>query len=442
MQAKIEIMPYQAQWRALFAEEAKRLAETLGEHMVAIYHIGSTAIPHMPAKPVIDILFECHNLDAIAVVAAALEALGYHPLIRHISPHNSYFTKCSSANMTYHLHLREQGDPQIKRHLYLIDYLNAHPEDAKAYANLKAQLAKQHPFDRIKYTAGKEKLIQHLCAKTKRWKKNIKSLAPLQRGNSAAQFSKEKIVKAIEENINLHITHFAQYLDAIELIRIPGFTLVNACLADAEFNVVLDAYFQPEQALTRIKEILHIIQAQAYPFTWLVAPYDQPKNLHDYFEKFDLGAAATYFGVYCDLDHVINLATPNTLTMQQALDKKTFYDFASLDPTNVRANEIYFFNVVDILDAEDPFEYYVAYQENVPVARGALVYGAQVAGIYHLAATDNSYENMMLQFLLQRAQTLGFHLATSLVAEGLENTFYEHGFKVAAKFYKYTILAA
>lgn len=443
LEKRIEIVPYDVTWQSLYDEEVSRLQMELADEIVTSYHIGSTAIPNMPAKPVIDILLVCKNLDAIDAMAEKIYDLGYAMLSRHTTPHRSFFSKIITDDIMYHLHLREVGDPQIQRHINFIQYLSTHPDDAKAYANLKMQLAKQHEYERYKYTAGKEKLIQHICAKAKKsasWRKDFPSRIT---GTYQTPWSKEKILKGLEANINLHATHFAQFIDSIELIRVPGFTLVNANLADPEFNLVIDAHFASEQAITKIEEILHIIKNQPYPFTWLVAPYDQPANLRDHLEKLAISNPRDLKGYYFPLANVKNISEQSGLRFEKATSKKEFYDFALLDPVNIIANQIYFFQVADVIDEADPFEYYVGYQDDVPVVRGALVFEAQVVGIYHVNAisVNAEYQEQMLQFLLHRSRELGFHIAVILTPPELDAIITAMNFQFLGLFYQYIITA-
>ena len=124
---KVEIVPYDTKWPELFTQEAHQIQHVLGNHLKEIYHIGSTAIPNMPAKPVIDIMLVCEDLDYIDVITEKLSGLNYHHIRRQIIPHRSFFTRRQDKQISFHLHIHERGSPQIKRHVNFRDYVIAHP---------------------------------------------------------------------------------------------------------------------------------------------------------------------------------------------------------------------------------------------------------------------------------------------------------------------------
>ncbi len=162
---KVELVPYDKKWASFYEKESQNIKNALGNHLIEIHHIGSTAIPNMPAKPVIDIMLECDNLDNIDLITKQLNTLNYYNIRRHIIPHRSFFTRRQDKEISYHLHIRERGDPQIKRHVNFRDYLVNHPEDANAYALLKAKLADQFADNINNYVFGKDKLVQEIDRK-------------------------------------------------------------------------------------------------------------------------------------------------------------------------------------------------------------------------------------------------------------------------------------
>jgi GrpB-like predicted nucleotidyltransferase (UPF0157 family) len=166
---KVEIISYDPKWPEIFNHESFKLQEALGDHLREIYHIGSTAILNMPAKPVIDIMLVCENLDAIDDITQQLNNLNYYNIRRHVIPHRSFFTRRQDEKISFHLHIRERGDPQINRHVNFRDYLIAHPSDAVCYAELKMKLAEQFSEDINSYVFGKDKLVQKIDTKAKLW---------------------------------------------------------------------------------------------------------------------------------------------------------------------------------------------------------------------------------------------------------------------------------
>src|SRR5688572_19131899 len=131
---KVDVVSYNACWPDLFKEEANRIQKHLGSCLKNIYHIGSTSIPDMPAKPVIDMMLVFDNLDDINLIKKKLNQLNYDPVRRQIIPHVSFFTKRQDQIIRFHLHIHERGSPQISRHVNFRDYVIQHPQVAYDYA--------------------------------------------------------------------------------------------------------------------------------------------------------------------------------------------------------------------------------------------------------------------------------------------------------------------
>lgn len=225
------------------------------------------------------------NIDDIHLISEKLILLDYDPVRRQIIPHVSFFTKRQDQAIRFHLHLHERGSPQINRHVNFRDYVIHHPDVAHKYAQLKIQLAAQFAEDVYSYVSGKDKLVQEIDAKAKLWAGRKRDYLPQNTGSMAKNWSHEKLVKAMEANLNVHMTHFAQYLSQIELVRVPGFTLVNSGLADDTFNYALDADFSSLHADERISEVTNYFTKENSPFSWWVSPCDQPDDLPMHLEN-------------------------------------------------------------------------------------------------------------------------------------------------------------
>src|SRR5215213_5709802 len=157
---KVEVVAHNRQWRAAFETEAKDVAHALGENMVAIHHIGSTAIPNIFAKPIIDLLVEVKDITKVDKQSAAMEALGYEVMGEYGIPGRRYFRKDNEEGVrTHHIHVFEAGSAQVVRHLSFRDYLIAHPEEAQRYSELKTTLAEEHPRSMDAYMDGKDSFI-------------------------------------------------------------------------------------------------------------------------------------------------------------------------------------------------------------------------------------------------------------------------------------------
>jgi GrpB-like predicted nucleotidyltransferase (UPF0157 family) len=164
------VVPHNPHWRVAFAAEAALVASAIGPAVVTIHHIGSTAIPDIYAKPVIDLLVEVVDLEPVDRAQPALVALGYEAMGEFGLPGRRYFRKDNDqGDRTHHVHVFEAGSAEVERHLRFRDYLRAHPDRAQDYSNLKRHLAQLHPTDIEAYMDGKHGLIQELEQAARQW---------------------------------------------------------------------------------------------------------------------------------------------------------------------------------------------------------------------------------------------------------------------------------
>ena len=155
----IEIVPYDKRWPELFQKEKERIKVALGKACSAVYHIGSTAVPGLCAKPTIDIIIETEDLCAFP--KEKLEALGYEYIGELGIPFRLFFHKIYQGKRPYLLHVFQKGDAQIERNLVFRDFLKKHPKACEAYAILKKKLAQEYKHSgNSLYTKGKTEFIK------------------------------------------------------------------------------------------------------------------------------------------------------------------------------------------------------------------------------------------------------------------------------------------
>ncbi|MDI9819703.1 MULTISPECIES: bifunctional GrpB family protein/GNAT family N-acetyltransferase [unclassified Legionella] len=439
---KVEIVPYDKHWPEIFKNEANRIQKALGECIEEIYHIGSTSIPDMPAKPAIDMMLVLDNLDDIQFISEKLTHLSYDPVRRQIIPHVSFFTKRQAPAIRFHLHLHERGSPQINRHVNFRDYVIQHPDMAHDYAQLKIQLAAQFVDDIYSYVSGKDKLVQKIDAKAKLWVGRKKDYLPQNTGPMAKDWPHEKLVKAMEANLNVHMTHFAQYLNQVELVRVPGSTLVNSRLADDTFNYVVDADFSSVNAEEKISELTDYFNQKNSPFSWWISPHDQPDDLPTHLENNGYENTENNCAMYFDLDTWDGEVFPiPKLNIIRATDEKTLHDFALVLANDKSAFKTYFSWVASVLTDDDPIEYYVGYVDGKPVVRGLSCYFAQVAGLHWLSTVPSErrkgYGRAMQEYRLKRAKDLGYHIAVLQASSNGYPLYQQLGYKECGYFREY-----
>ncbi|MGH9966839.1 MAG: GrpB family protein [Pyrinomonadaceae bacterium] len=168
-QEHISIVSYNPIWPELFEEEKNHLQNCLPRELIGrIEHFGSTAIPRMAAKPIVDMLVEVSSLEETkSRIVPLLEAQGYDYFWRPTSgdgvpPFYAWFIKRdTSGNRTHHIHMIEKDFEQWERLLFR-DYLIERPELAREYEVLKLGLARDYPNDRVAYTGGKTEFVKRV----------------------------------------------------------------------------------------------------------------------------------------------------------------------------------------------------------------------------------------------------------------------------------------
>ena len=179
LQEDVSVVPYDPAWPRMFEEEKNHLLACLPQRLIRrIEHFGSTAIPGLAAKPIVDVLVEVGSLEETkARVVPVLDAQGYDYFWRATHgedgpPFYAWFIKRNSAGVrTHHIHMVESDFEQWDRLLFR-DYLIAESATAKEYENLKYALARDYPNDRIAYTNGKTEFVVRVTRVAKEYYRN------------------------------------------------------------------------------------------------------------------------------------------------------------------------------------------------------------------------------------------------------------------------------
>lgn len=167
---RIVVVPYDPHWPQAFALASVEVAAAFGANLLEIHHIGSTAIPGIDAKPVIDMLAVVADIAAVDQCAAPMTSLGYEAMGKFGIPGRRYFRRDNSAGeRTHQIHTFQRGSPHIQRHLAFRDFMRAHPALASQYADLKRRLAAAHPHDINAYMDGKDRFIKEMEARAMAW---------------------------------------------------------------------------------------------------------------------------------------------------------------------------------------------------------------------------------------------------------------------------------
>ena len=159
----IVVVPYDERWAQDFDAIASEIRDALGELALAIEHVGSTSVPGLSAKPIIDIDVVIRDYASFGAVVSALKAVGYH----HegdlgIAGREAFGYEGKTHLRKHHLYVCPQDSQELKRHIAFRDYLRVHPDVAKAYGRVKEEGAALHPYDIDGYIGHKSAFIKRI----------------------------------------------------------------------------------------------------------------------------------------------------------------------------------------------------------------------------------------------------------------------------------------
>lgn len=177
----LELSEYSEEWINRYRREEKSISLILGKNLVEIQHIGSTSVPGLRAKPIIDIMAAVVSLTSVDNSNPEFRNAGYECMGEYGIPGRRYFRKAHFLNEKdwvdlVHLHIFHSDDRiNLLRHAAMRDFLSTHPDDASAYGHLKSDLVSRCGNDLDCYITGKEKFVKDLEKRALLWYWNGKS---------------------------------------------------------------------------------------------------------------------------------------------------------------------------------------------------------------------------------------------------------------------------
>ena len=165
----VVIVDYDPQWPTFYRKEKELICRALGHRISAIEHIGSTAVPILGGKNIIDMMAGVSHIDEANECLSPLKSIGYVDVTPQ--PDNAEWYYCLGKghhSAGYHLHLVKSNSEHWKRHIVSRDFLRKTPKIAQEYYNLKEELATKYATDRIGYTEAKSKFVESVMAKADR----------------------------------------------------------------------------------------------------------------------------------------------------------------------------------------------------------------------------------------------------------------------------------
>jgi GrpB-like predicted nucleotidyltransferase (UPF0157 family) len=169
----VEVVTYDPTWPEQFETERRLLADVIPQ-AVSIEHIGSTSVPGLAAKPIIDIIAVVPDVEEIAADVSALEGHGYvyRPWCFADDKDHLFFPKDTAGKRTHHLHVLGTASPLPQENRMFRDYLATHAEAARRYDEAKRRAADLHPDSRAKYGEAKEAVMFEVIAGARQWAGN------------------------------------------------------------------------------------------------------------------------------------------------------------------------------------------------------------------------------------------------------------------------------
>lgn len=165
----IKVVDYNHNWSSDYQKEERSIRAILQDELVNIFHIGSTSVPGLKAKPIIDILLVVNDIHKLDSFSKQFQESGYEVKGEFGITGRRYFRK-GGVRRTHQIHAFQYNNiEEIERHLAFRDYLREHPEVCRQYGEIKSQLAKQYPNDIDGYCNGKDDFVKSVEKDAIKW---------------------------------------------------------------------------------------------------------------------------------------------------------------------------------------------------------------------------------------------------------------------------------
>ncbi len=167
---KYTILPYQPSWASEFQAIKEQLTAVFGDQAIEIMHVGSTAIAGMNSKPTVDVLVIVKNMASVDSLNELMAKCGYEALGDYVAPNGRLFVKEQNNERLVNIHCFERNHPHAQEMIVMRDFLQSHPDEAKAYADLKLDLYNKHPNDYVAYRAVKDPYLAAMRVRAMEWR--------------------------------------------------------------------------------------------------------------------------------------------------------------------------------------------------------------------------------------------------------------------------------
>ncbi|MDQ0174982.1 GrpB family protein [Bacillus chungangensis] len=165
----IKVVNYDENWKKEYKKEEQTIKAILQDDLINSFHIGSTSVPGLKAKPIIDILLVVRDIHTLDLFSKQFEQIGYEVMGEFGIVGRRYFRK-GGDNRTHQIHAFQFDNiTEIERHLVFRDYLREYPDICKQYGDLKSELAEQYPNDIEGYGDGKDRFVKEIEKEAIKW---------------------------------------------------------------------------------------------------------------------------------------------------------------------------------------------------------------------------------------------------------------------------------
>lgn len=443
-QRQLRLVDSSEEWKERFETENQKLTDAFSPLKIEFHHIGSTSIPKCKAKPVLDIMGVTANILEVDAFNEALKKIGYEALgefgmrqRRHFKAHDP---------LCVNLHIFEDSDPHVARHLRFRDYLKMHPQKAREYSSLKEALIKRDSKSIDLYTTGKSKFVKEIDHAAVLQDLGTYWTKPL--GPRKKTWTQDEIQNAMEVNMSLHVLYFTHYMFELNWVMAPtDAVIVLSSIDDDTFNLVFDTRFTEENQKERISFIRTLYKEKQRPFSWWVSERDTPSSLSSSLLDAGFKKKEEDLGMFLLLDEVDFTDHKWQLSFKRVLQKEELKHFANVMVAIGGYEKVfdeYFSKIPPVLYGEGaPYELFVGYLETVPVVTGILVLHGHAAGIYYVM-TDPHYRERgfgteMMLFLITRSKSKGYYLSTLQASEAGKSLYVRLSYKPLCRYVEYAL---
>lgn len=260
------------------------------------------------------------------------------------------------------------------------------------------------------------------------------------------EWSKDKIIKAMEENMRFHMTYFARKADVLQLISQSDVTVVKSEISDDTFNYILAARFFENNVSDRVTSIIELFQKANLPFSWWIGQSDTPENLAEILIEQGLVFKEEDVGMFLKLADFQEVELQKMLRFEKVVSHSELRDFSeiivSVGGHSEAFDKIYSKIPEEFYSQENSFEMYVGYLNDQPILSGILVVHADVAGIYYVATIPHQrrkgFGTEMMMHLLIEAKKRGIHVATLQASKEGKSLYERLGFTACSTFREFS----